>query len=170
MEGNRTQDTVIEVKVTAPAEIEKFVDDEDEEETQYLSQKSNDPEASHSQIYITPAESWQTLKNGDFDSQDNSGSCPVIDFKNGPIFDSLDMNDADDGGDSENHTDLDGDIEDDANEDETSITLTLEAINGADHSTPLKNNLSMKSFEIKQIPPFRGSSFNGELITSIRMI
>lgn len=167
MEGNRTQDTVIEVKVTAPAEIESFVDDEHEDETQYLSQKSNDPEASHSQVYITPAESWQTLKNGDVDSQDNSDRCPVIDFKNGAIFDSLDMNDAEDADNSENHTDLDEDFEDDANEDETSITLTLEAIDGAEHSTPLKNNLSMKSFEIKQIPPFRGSSFNGKLVTII---
>ena len=47
--------------------------------------------------------------------------------------------------------------------DETSVTLTLEPVSGVGHSTPLKNNFSMKSFEIKQIPPFRGSSFGGDV-------
>jgi hypothetical protein len=91
MDINKTQETVIEVRVGKVAKVAEPEED-DEDESHYLSQRTNEHESSHSQIYMTPAESWQTLRNDDTDS---GSYCPVIDFRKGPIYGDLDVADDD---------------------------------------------------------------------------
>lgn len=150
-DANKSQDTVIEVEkrhdesmkvineieaVKAQVQLEPNHDEDDEEDTQYLSQQtsvSNEVTNGSSQIYMTPAESWQTLKNLEVEKQ----------FEINRQFFIEDMNDDD-------QTDLDEDRNED--DDETSITLTLDPYSTKIQSTPRLNKLDYKCLPI---PPFK---------------
>ena len=122
-EITKSQETIVCLQAD-----EEHPDEEEEEddETQYLSQQTNDTTTTTtttngSQIFMTPAESWQTLKN-----LDNLH----VDLTKTPYYMKT-------GGielDEENQTDLDEDNqheidEEEEEEDATSLTITLDPSN-----------------------------------------
>lgn len=86
--------------------INTEVDEDDE--TEYLSQQTNPHSVDSSQVYLTPAESWQTLKNIETEKDSTITQdipCPAL---NG------------------DETDIDEEESDHNEHDETSVTLTID--------------------------------------------
>lgn len=108
------------------ADINNNNDDEeeegDEEETQYLSQPVSQ-QADSSQVYMTPAESWQTLQNH---SAAAAASAAVAKDNEDKTLKSSVAGGAGKATDTDNETDLDQDEEKDDDDDDDETTTTLQ--------------------------------------------
>ena len=122
-EMTKSQETIVCLQAD-----EEQPDDEEEEddETQYLSQQTNDTTTTTngSQIFMTPAESWQTLKNLD-NLQVDLAKTPYYMNAGGIELDEENQTDLDE----DNQHECDEEEEEEEEEDATSLTITLDPTN-----------------------------------------
>lgn len=127
-------------------EEEKEKEDE-EEETQYLSQQ-----ADSSQVYMTPAESWQTLQNQNSAAAAAAAVAAAANANLSLHKDEERTLKSSNGGDNENETDLDQDDDADDNEPVVEEEKTLKLSNN--HSYRAATNLYQPEIPMKKIGMF----------------
>lgn len=146
----------------------KDTNNDDDEETQYLSQPVSSQQADSSQVYMTPAESWQTLQNNKHQASVKSGGVVRQPLQQHELNQSKNNNDDEHtlksdnqklssrGDDDENdETDLDQDVmnNEETESDESSRVAAAVAAAETRMSFKLATSNNNPSYRVPPLPP-----------------